>query len=111
MGLTKFTKNLGKSIQYKILPAPTYVFAQDVHAKRVYSLANATLGVITSASLAVHLIGQGLAQARDGLRKHAIKQVDRLLSNAKLDVWELFRHWVPYVVSHNNGGEPTQLIE
>ena len=35
----------------------------DLHAKRVLSLANATLGVLASASLAVHAIGQGLAQA------------------------------------------------
>ena len=32
----------------------------DLHAKRVLSLANATLGVLVSASLAVHAIGQGL---------------------------------------------------
>jgi len=31
---------------------------QDIHAKRVYSLASATLGVIANASLAVHAIGQ-----------------------------------------------------
>ncbi|MCI0442580.1 IS4 family transposase, partial [bacterium] len=39
------------------------LFGEDVHAKRVYSLANATLGVMTGASLAIHAIGQGLAQA------------------------------------------------
>ena len=53
----------------------------DLHAKRVLSLANATLGVLASASLAVHAIGQGLAQAMGTLSKHGIKQVDRLLSN------------------------------
>ena len=36
------------------------LFDEDMHAKRVYSLANATLGVMTSASLAVHTIGLGL---------------------------------------------------
>ena len=70
----------------------------DVHAKRVYSLANATLGVMTSASLAIHAMGQGLAQARGKLTKHAVKQVDRLLSNAGVEVWSLFAHWVPYAV-------------
>ena len=30
------------------------LFGEDIHAKRVYSLANATLGVISSASLAVN---------------------------------------------------------
>ena len=36
-------------------------FGDDMHAKRVQSLSCATLGVIESCSLAVHLIGQGLA--------------------------------------------------
>jgi hypothetical protein len=49
------------------------LFADDVHAKRLYSLANATLGVIGSASLAVNTIGQGLALARGRLTKHAVK--------------------------------------
>lgn len=74
------------------------IFGQDLHAKRVYSLANATLGVIAGASLAINMIGQALAQARGLVRKHAIKQVDRLLSNRGIDVWSLFVHWVPYVV-------------
>ncbi len=71
---------------------------EDVHAKRVYSLANATLGVIASASLAIHAIGQGLAHARGTLTKHGVKQVDRLLSNKGIDVWSLFAAWVPFIV-------------
>ena len=74
------------------------LFAEDLHAKRVLSLAGATLGVIESASLAVAMIGQGLALARGRLTKHAIKQVDRLLSNPGIDVDALLVHWVPYVV-------------
>ncbi len=74
------------------------LFAQDLHAKRVLSLAGATLGVIESASLAVGMIGQGLALARGRLTKHAVKQVDRLLSNPGIDVDALLRQWVPYVV-------------
>ena len=74
------------------------LFAQDLHAKRVLSLAGATLGVIESASLAVGMIGQGLALARGRLTKHAVKQVDRLLSNPGIEVDALLRHWVPYVV-------------
>ncbi len=75
------------------------LIGEDLHAKRVYSLAGATLGVMTSASLAIHAIGQGLAQARGKLKKHAVKQVDRLLSNQGIDVWAMFEHWVPHVVS------------
>ena len=74
------------------------LFGDDLHAKRVQSLANATLGVMTSASLAVCTIGHGLALARGGLTKHAIKQVDRLLSNTGIDVKQLFMNWVPYMV-------------
>ena len=70
----------------------------DLHAKRVLSLANATLGVLVSASLAVHAVGQGLAQALGKLSKHGVKQVDRLLSNQGIDVWEFFGYWVPYLV-------------
>jgi DDE family transposase len=74
------------------------LLGEDVHAKRVYSLANATLGVVSSASLAVNTIGQGLALARGKLTKHAIKQVDRLLSNVGIDVDELSLRWVAHAV-------------
>jgi len=56
------------------------------------------LGVLKTASLAVHTIGQGLALARGRMTKHAIKQVDRLLSNPGVDIDAVLRHWVPYVV-------------
>jgi len=74
------------------------LFDGDMHAKRVVSLANATLGVVRTASLAVNTIGQGLALARGRMTKHAIKQVDRLLSNEGIDIDAALRHWIPYVV-------------
>ena len=74
------------------------LYEHDLHAKRVDALAGATLGVMTSASLAVAMIGQALAQARGLMTKHAIKQVDRLLSNEGIDVWESFAAWVPQMV-------------
>lgn len=74
------------------------VFSHDLHAKRVDSLSNATLGVMTGATLAVAMIGQALAQVRGLVTKHAIKQVDRLLSNRGVDVWDSFAHWVPYLI-------------
>lgn len=70
------------------------VFGQDLHAKRVQSLAGATLGAMRTCSLAVSLIGQGLALARGLKTKHAVKQVDRLLSNPGIDVDALLPHWV-----------------
>jgi hypothetical protein len=72
------------------------VLDEDIHTKRVDSLANATLGVMTEASLGVAIIGKSLAQAL--LPKHAIKQVDRLLSNSKLEAWDVFAPWVPEMV-------------
>jgi len=75
------------------------VFSKDLHAKRVLSLADAALGVATSASLAVSMIGHALAQARGLIDKHAVKQVDRLLSNQGVQVWDLFAPWVRHTVS------------
>jgi hypothetical protein len=74
------------------------LFDGDMHAKRVESLANATLGVVRTGSLAVSTIGHGLALARGLTTKHAIKQVDRLLSNEGIDIDAALRHWVPHVV-------------
>jgi len=74
------------------------IFGASVHAKRKQSLANAALGVINSASLIVHRIGLGLAAANKLLGKHAVKQVDRLLSNDKLNVFDCFAQTVPYII-------------
>ena len=74
------------------------MYEGDLHAKRVLSLSNATLGVLTSASLAIHALGQGLAQAMGKLSKHGVKQVDRLLSNEGIDVERFFGYWVAYMV-------------
>jgi len=71
---------------------------QDLHAKRIHCLSDATLGVLHSASLAVCTIGQGLATARGLNPKHATKQVDRLLSNPGIDVDDILVRWVPYVI-------------
>ncbi len=81
------------------------VFGVDLHAKRVASLACGVLGVMTSASLAVSIIGQALAQARGKSAKHAIKQVDRFLSNQGIDVWTMFPLWIKELV-----GERRKLV-
>jgi len=78
------------------------VLEQDVHAKRVSSLADATLGVLRSGSLAICAIGQGLAAARSLKPKHAIKQVDRLLSNEAINVDDVLVRWVPFVIGARN---------
>ena len=70
------------------------LYGPDLHAKRVDTLTGATLGIMAGASLAVSMIGQALAQARGLVTKHAVKQVDRLLSNQGIDVWDSFARWV-----------------
>jgi hypothetical protein len=75
------------------------LYGHDLHAKRIDALAGATLGVMAAASLAVAMIGQALAQARGLVTRHAVKQVDRLLSNNGIDVWDSFARWVPHQVA------------
>jgi hypothetical protein len=95
---------LARAAKAKIPPelVRDFVFGlleEDVHAKRVQSIANAVIGVMEATSLSVQSIGHGLAAALGKNSKHAIKQVDRLLSNAGVDVWDLFSLWVPYVLA------------
>ena len=81
------------------------LYEGDLHAKRVLSLANATLGVLTSASLAIHAVGRSLAQALGTLTKHGVKQVDRLLSNRGVDVWTFFAYWDAVHRRRPHGGD------
>jgi hypothetical protein len=75
------------------------LLGEDVHATRVLSLANGVVGVMHAASLGIHAIGRGLADAQDLDPKHAIKQVDRLLSNRGIVIWTWFAQWVAFVVA------------
>lgn len=77
----------------------TGLFEEELHAKRVESLANGVVGVMNATRLSVQAIGHGLSSALGKKSKHAIKQVDRLLSNAGVDPWQLFALWVPYVLA------------
>lgn len=81
------------------------LFAENMHLKRVESLARAVEGTLKAGSLGVCAIGQGLAAARHLDKKHAVKQVDRLMSNKKLDVDQLAPDWVGYVV-----GNKTEVV-
>lgn len=75
------------------------IFENDLHAKRVLSLANATAGAIEAATLGVHAIGHGLAETAWLNPKHAIKQVDRMLGNDAINPFQLAALWVPFVVA------------
>lgn len=73
--------------------------SEDLHVKRILSLTNGVVGVLHAAMLSVHAIGQGLAWANHLKPRHAVKQVDRLLSNPGIDVWKFFQEWVLFVVA------------
>lgn len=73
--------------------------SEDLHVKRVESLASGVVGTLHAATLSVHAIGQGLAWANGLQARHATKQVDRLLSNPGIDVWKQFESWVAFVVA------------
>jgi len=75
------------------------LLGDDVHATRALSFANGVVGVIHAAALGIHVIGRGLADAMGLDPKHAIKQIDRLLSNTGVTVWEWFYQWVIFVVA------------
>lgn len=88
----------------KIAPDRVHEFVaellgNDVHAARVLSFASGVVGVLHAAALGVHAIGRGLADAMGLDPKHAIKQVDRLLSNSGITVWRWFEQWVTFVVA------------
>lgn len=96
----KLRKPLAK---HRLRPADIHRFVEklvgdDFHAKRVLSLSNGVTGTIHAATLGIHAIGQGLAQAQGLKPKHAIKQVDRLLSNTGIAVDDFFEHWVPFAI-------------
>ncbi len=75
------------------------VFGGAIHAQRVASLRDGVDGVLHAASLGVRAIGQGLAVANGLAPRHAIKQVDRLLSNPKRMREDVARCWVRFVVA------------
>jgi hypothetical protein len=54
--VAKVRKGITFKVTHRFLSG---LFGEDVHAKRISSLANATLGVVSSASLAVNTIGKG----------------------------------------------------
>ena len=74
-----------------------HLFDAELHAKTLQSLHGAVLGSLHCAQAGVALIGRGLAFARGLAIKHATKQVDRLLSNPRLDPVELTPAWVDFV--------------
>jgi Transposase DDE domain len=74
------------------------IYGEDLHKKRQLSLAHAAMGVLSSESLFLHRMAEGLVNTRGGDKKHATKQIDRLLSNKGISVWDLSEFWVSFVI-------------
>jgi len=74
------------------------LLGEDLHAKRVLSLANGVVGVLHAAMLGISAIGQAYAKVAGIQAKSGTKQVDRLLSNQGVSLEVLFRAWVRFVV-------------
>lgn len=81
------------------------IFGDDLHAMRVLSLANGVVGTIDAAVLSIHAIGRGYARVTNNDKKHGVKQTDRLLANAGIEVWPLFQPWAQFVV-----GERKEIV-
>jgi hypothetical protein len=69
-----------------------------MHVKRAKSIAYATAGAMHASRWNIHEIGRGMARARGVSPKHAIKQVDRLLSNDGFDLEAAFKASVRFLV-------------
>ena len=69
------------------------LFAEEMHAARVASLANGVVGVLTAALVSIHAIGQAYAAVAGIKAKSGVKQIDRLLSNAGIDVTLIQQEW------------------
>lgn len=79
--------------------AVTAMFAgSELHAKQIESVAHAILGAMGAPSAGVAALGRSAATLRCMDAKHGIKQVDRLLSNRKIDDLDLVRQQVAFVV-------------
>ena len=73
-------------------------FGEDLHAKRVLSLANAVLGVMRAARLSIHFIGQAYSELADMTPRNGVKQVDRFLANEAIRPRQLLGSWAAFVI-------------
>jgi len=74
----------------------------QLHAKQHNALSDAIRGVIESNSLMVTKIGEGLARLKGLKTKHAIKQVDRLLSNDKFESFSMQNQLANFLIANRS---------
>lgn len=71
---------------------------EDIHQKRLESLANYSVGAMQAPCASIHAIGAAYAAVADIAPKHGVKQVDRYLSNKGISVEELTPQWAAFVL-------------
>lgn len=74
------------------------VFGTQLHKKRQLSIAYAAMGLLASETLLLHRMGEGLVDTLGLNKKHATKQIDRMLSNKGISIYDLSKSWIKYVV-------------
>jgi hypothetical protein len=74
------------------------LFEDDLHVKRVESLANGVTGVLRAAALSVHAIGEAYSEVAGTKSRFGVKQVDRFLSNRAINVEKLTPSWAAFVI-------------
>jgi hypothetical protein len=72
-------------------PDDVHRFVEEIagdalHPKQIESVAHAVVGAMHADTASIAAIGRAAARQREVTEKHSIKQVDRLLSNGKVDV-------------------------
>jgi hypothetical protein len=72
---------------------------EDLHAKRLKSLANYTVGAMQAGCASIHAIGAAYAAVAEIAPKHAVKQTDRYLSNKGIDIEKLLPQWAAFVLA------------
>jgi len=85
------------------------VFSGEVHSRLEKAMISGVVGIAEAGALGVSLIGHGLAMAEGGNSKHAIKRIDRLLSNRNLQLEQLDLPWVRFVLA--NRGEAVIALD
>jgi len=106
LGVKQNTSITTRNCQVVVRAVSTMFAESNLHAKQIASVTNAVLGAMAAPNAGVAAIGRSAAKVRDKSAKHSIKQVDRLLSNSKIDDLALVRAHVAFVV----GARPNIVV-
>ena len=82
------------------------ILAPELHMKRVQSLSTCVFGLIKAGNIGISAIGKALGIFRGLNPKHAMKQVDRLLSNPGIDLEKIF----PALANHLIAGRKAIVV-